>query len=119
MIRPDPKTLYHYTCRDHGFLALGDADSVLRPGRDGFVWLTDLAIPFARPLGLTQKILNCDRTEERYRVIDAEAIDWWMDARKLLPEEFVWPLELAAGAAPMHWYISADPVHVKYDPIRR
>lgn len=115
----DPKVLYHFTCLDHGVALLGEGEAILKPGHDGFVWITDLSIPFAKPLGLTKNTLTCDRTQARYKVLDAERIDWWMDARKILPDSFVWPLELAQGAMPMHWYLSTEPVHVAYDPIRR
>lgn len=118
------KTLYHYTCREHGHRGLGDVGRLRVPDSRTLsplklIWLTDLEIPMAEPLGLTHYTLACDRTEIRYRVTDNEGIEPWHEHRRELPEELVWPIELAPGAMPMHWFVAATPVPVIHDPWRK
>jgi hypothetical protein len=74
------------------------------------VWLTDLEVPDRKALGLTSDLLDCDRLEHRV-VVDVEAEHWPRYARRL-PLELRRRLELAAGARPMHWYVSEHPVPV-------
>lgn len=106
--------LYHYTCR-HSLAGIR-ADGLLRVNRqpvlDGLelVWLTDLETPDRAALGLTSRVLQCDRTEHRVKV-DAGAVHWPVFARQL-PATQRRSLELAPGALPMHWYVSEQPVFV-------
>lgn len=113
--------LYHYTC-DHGHSLI---DGVVIPatfqtqdalgGPGEYAWFTDLSVPIRDALGLTSTILDCDRTAHRYRVLDAECIRPWREARRV----YRWgvDLEQAPGARPAHWYVSTEPVPVVYDPI--
>lgn len=119
-------TLWHFTC-DHGRAQIVD---VLRSGSDlvdpanpraefasPFVWLTDLALPNRSALGLTMHHISCDRTVHRYRVTDESTCVRWLAARRVLPRGYVDGLELAPDARPAHWWISAAPVPVVYDPV--
>lgn len=117
--------LYHYTC-DHGHQAIGAAGSILpgarltdrpTPWPARFVWLTDLERPLRQALGLTSYVLSCDRTRFRYRATDTSMVaPWWAVARHL-PREVREELEGAVGARPAHWYVSAEPVPVVFDPL--
>lgn len=111
--------LFHFTCGHHG-----DAiarDGYVRPASDltekrvpeyaHLAWFTDLDVPIRDALGLTRLILACDRTERRFRVLDPTDVYPWVGS--------VWrrdgiglDLELADGARPMHWFVSAVPVPV-------
>jgi len=115
-----PEKLYHYTC-SHGRAAIGDVGTLI-PGPDGYVWATDLAWPVTKALGLTNHILPCDRTEHRYEITAAEGLAGflpWMAVRNTLPEEMVFALELAEGAMPRHWFLSASPAAARHSPINR
>ena len=70
----------------------------------GFLWLTDLDVPFRDALGLTSNILDCDRTEFQLRLSDPSHAKPWTEVRRDYPE--LWNLERAYGAQPMHWYVS-------------
>jgi len=121
-----PPPLWHYTC-DHGHEAIGEF-GVLVPGRvlapdrmppdywpADFVWLTDLARPNRDALGLTSWIIECDRTAHRYRAAWEVTIKPWVEVRRSVnsPES----LEAAEGARPRHWYVSRDPVAVRWAPL--
>lgn len=122
-----PDTLYHFTCKDHGFAGIGE-EGELVPGADRsdtlatywpahFVWLTDLSRPLREPLGLTQQIKgSCDRTTHRYRVLDTSNVVWWAKARRKIKD--TWILE-QGEARPIHWFVSPVPVPVIYDPLVR
>lgn len=102
--------LYHYTCLDRA--AMIDAErGLLRPGQDGFLWLTDLDHPYREALGLTSTVLQCDRTEAGYRLDDqaGDAVHW-ARARRSVPALFRDQLEAAPGVMPMHWWIAAVPI---------
>lgn len=116
-----PTALYHYTC-DHGHnLIRGTvvpADILGRYANDGphiYAWFTDLAHPNRDALGLTSRILTCDRTRWRYRVTDARDLIHWTHVRRDHPWSEV--LESAPGARPMHWWVSRHPVPVTLDLI--
>lgn len=123
-----PLTLWHYTC-DHGRTLIGDPgilvpalelvpmtqrDDVGITGR--VVWLTDLDTPIRDALGLTSRILRCDRTAHRYRVDHPGYATRYVEWARTLDRETRHSLELAPGAMPMHWYVSTRPVRVTYDP---
>lgn len=122
-------TLYHYTC-DHGRTAIGDVGvlrplSMVRHDLDWtdlmpaqFVWLTDLPVPDREGLGLTSNTLQCDRTTNRYRVIQrthAHAVPW-ADVRDTVPRYQVAELERAPGAKPEHWWVSRSVLAAVYEP---
>lgn len=103
-------TFYHYTCRHSLAKMTPDVYGVitlepLSPG--GLLWVTDLAVPERRGLGLTSQILNCDRTEYRLELLDGSSVRRWVDVRRSF--RGLWDLELAPGALPMHWFVSTSP----------
>ena len=117
-------SLYHFTC-DHGYAdiirdghvkplfdILGgmEGDGPAAPPSGSFAWFTDLDTPNRDALGLTSRILSCDRTAYRFEVTDETQVARWLDMRRLLPA--LWPLELAPGAMPAHWWIASEPVPV-------
>jgi hypothetical protein len=117
-------TLYHYTC-DHGHTMLGTGQAVLIPGSKQtdkqmpwtaqFVWLTDLDRPVRDALGLTSKILACDRTVHRYRVTNPEQVVRWVTVARGYPRG---EIEAEPDARPMHWWVSRNPVAAVYDPLK-
>lgn len=107
-------SLYHFTC-EHSYRSIL-AEQVVRPsgvktlaGR--FAWFTDL--PACEPdiLGLTSRILTCNRMEHRFTV-DPEHIRPWMSERLDLPWHLVQMLEDVPGVMPRHWYVATEPVRV-------
>jgi hypothetical protein len=106
-----PDLLYHYTC-DHGERDIR-ADGALRgnqhplmPGVGPIIWLTDMEVPDAHALGLTMRILLCDRTAYRFSVRTDRARHWPTVARELCSPAVRRHLDLAAGARPMHWWVA-------------
>lgn len=109
--------LYHYTCGHHapeiriqhrilpGIYLHGEPILGAR-----FAWFTDLGPPVPREaVGLTSYTLACDRTEFVFTVDrDAAGIQRWIDVRR--HNRDLWELELAEGAAPMHWFVSDVPI---------
>ena len=104
-------TLWHYTCQ-HAHDKITDT---LRPGLDGFVWLTDLDAPYMQALGLTRYLLACDRTAHRYRVTDTRDVMPYVTIRSTLDTLRRVGLEVD-GTLPRHWYVSTTHVPVVYDP---
>lgn len=113
--------LYHYTC-EHRQTAILIDDSVLRPGTDGFLWLTDLDYPFRNALGLTSTMLKCDRTKYRFDVdmieLDPTTVMPWVRLRREFDPVMVEGLESAPGAMPMHWWLAIEPVEATFAPGR-
>lgn len=113
--------LYHFTCVDgaHGIrrdrrILTHDQSPI---GLPPLVWLTDLDVPDRAALGLTSRLLSCDRTEWRVTV-DVDAVPWHRFARRL-PLGVRRPLEMAPGALPMHWWVVDVDVPVAVEGIRR
>lgn len=105
--------LWHYTC-DHGRRHIGDVGA-LQPNR-GRVWLTDLAEPDRDALGLTMRLLTCDRTQHRYRVLDdAGAVPYHAVRLAEFTADQRDELETGGGLL-RHWWIATTPVPVMYDP---
>lgn len=109
--------LYHYTC-DHRRPRILADDRILRPGADGYVWLTDLDWPVREALGLTSLTLDCDRTQHGFKVTTVlpgeNVFPWWAIRRFVSPE--MRDLEEAPGAMPRHWYVAVEPVKaVEFD----
>ena len=121
-------TLWHYTCR-HSVERIGESGLLLPARRlvgstqlvdwwpGEFVWLTDLSRPIRTALGLTSRIIDCDRTEHRYRVTDTNGVQPWLDVRRHVPHPEL--IEHASGARPRHWFVARAPVPVVLDDIRR
>jgi hypothetical protein len=109
--------LYHFTCEEHGRRGLGDGDTLILPGSNGLVWLTDLPLPMRKQLGLTG--YDCDRGAARYEVteIKAQGIHPWHEVREKLPLEAVAAVELREGIMVMRWYVSSGPVSARFSPI--
>lgn len=126
-------TLFHFTC-DHGHAQLGPEATIVPivtllkgkissrqeiPWTGQYSWFTDLDHPDRNGLGLTSHTLRCDRTAHRYRVVNGAEGDcqWWMDIRDRLDPQMRDQLEQAPGAKPGHWWVSAFPIPVVYDPV--
>lgn len=117
-------SLYHYTCGHHA-AAIKAAGKVIPgfmltekrlPWTGAVAWFTDLATPLRDALGLTTHVLDCDRTEVRFRVTDpTEVMPWWQYARHLPREDREW-LETQPGSRPAHWWVSVCGVPVLADP---
>ena len=110
-------TFYHYTCSDHGAPGIR-ADGVVRPFpawqryAPPLVWLTDLPFADADRLGLTARLLDCDRTEVGFEVDAPEAVRWKFWARdNEVPRDFRRALE-GFDAEPFRWFVSEVPVAV-------
>lgn len=101
---------YHYCC-DCSAQRIR-ADGFIRPNDHAVpavAWFTDLEDPSVTGLGLTRHLLTCDRTAHRFEV-DAEHVLPWGRLRSAVPPLVRDRLELAPGAAPRHWYVSAHRV---------
>lgn len=101
-------TLYHYTCM-HSAYSIKLDGFTLRPGLDGYLWLTDLDIPDRRGLGLTSYMLKCDRTQFRFAVDEPVEVDRWLAVRKSFPVELVRLLEASPHVLLAHWYLTTRP----------
>ena len=102
--------LYHFCCK-HSAKGIRETGELL-PGRDGFVWLTDLASPLPEHVGLTSDYLTCRRTERRFKVADHTGVIAWADLRDSLRPGLVASLEAWDEARPDHWFVSRRPVPV-------
>ena len=108
--------LYHFTCSDSApvIAECGELRPKLQPllGRR-LVWLTDLDAPTREQVGLTSRLLACDRME--YRVtVDFDAERWAQYARTFAARyrRHALILNQTTGALPLHWWVSAEPVPV-------
>lgn len=113
--------LYHYTCthslagiRKDGRLK-GNPHPLLRQ-LGPLIWLTDLDSPDRDALGLTSKIIACDRTQFRASVefdplTDEDVMHWPAFARRLrrMDREM---FEAVPGVRPVHWYVALQPFPV-------
>jgi hypothetical protein len=125
-----PSPLYHYTCI-HGWNALGDSGEVLPlirldpkaaariPRRytdlARISWFTDLDYPYRPELGLTSRTVACDRTGFRYRAVSTFGIVPWLHSH--WRAGWLRQLDQADGVLPRHWFVSAQPVPVVFDPL--
>jgi hypothetical protein len=100
--------LFHYCCSHSAAGIL--SDGVLRPhpnpilGNLPLIWLTDLDTPDRAALGLSSRLISCDRTEYRVEV-DTDAATHWPTFARRFPHGRR-ALETAEGVLPMHWYVS-------------
>jgi hypothetical protein len=107
--------LWHFTCA-HSVASIERLRS-LRPHPHplldaSLVWLTDLDRPFRDALGLTSHTLMCDRTEHRFEALDTSSAVWWPSYARAtnVDRQTCRALEMAAGAMPAHWWVSAAAV---------
>ena len=113
-----PRTLYHYTCSQHGLPGI-TRDRVLTPNQHVWlqvplVWLTDLDTPCKWGLGLTASWVTCDRTAVRVDVSTdppAHFMTWGQWAHLAKPAHLIRDL-IEDGALPAHWWVSPDPLPV-------
>lgn len=108
-----PAPLWHYTC-EHGRLGIGTR-GYLRPGADGFVWLTDLDAPYRDALGLSSVLIACDRTRHRYRIADGADVIPFTDARHTLDPVRWHALVNIPGGMVRHWYITDRRIWAELD----
>lgn len=108
-------TFYHYTCDDRA-KKIGRAGRI-KPGGSPYAWFTDLARPNRDALGLTMNYIACDRTTNRYRVVEDALLIPWRDVRRSCDPDWVALLESSPGARPMHWWVSEVSVGAIYDPV--
>lgn len=104
--------LYHFTCA-HGLSGISRTGE-LRPQPHPFMrhlgpllWLTDLATPSAKSVGLTSRLIVCDRLAYRYRVHTRAAMPW-CELRGRAPRAVVDVLE--AYGEPTHWWVVRRPL---------
>lgn len=102
--------LYHYTC-SHALPGIMK-DRVVWPNPvTGWAWFTDLEVPVREGLGLTSDVLDCDRTEHRFKVLGGGPVPY-VSIRRTLPPLMREGLESSPGALLMHWWVSPEPVRV-------
>lgn len=113
-----PTRLWHFTC-SHSVASIERMGS-LRPHfhpllDTRLVWLTDLEQPFREALGLTSHTLMCDRAEHRFEALDTSTAVWWPSYARAhqIDRATCRSLEMADGAMPAHWWVSAKPVPVR------
>lgn len=102
--------IWHFTCSCNAEKI--ERDGYLNPNPYAFprlVWMTDLDSPDITGLGLTRHIVTCDRTAHRFEV-DPTSVLPWGRLRNAVPRLVRDRLELAPGATPRHWYVSAHRV---------
>ncbi len=114
-----PNVLYHYTCRDHGEPGIAEKAKLLPHkqlllGRN-LVWLTDMPVPDAWALGLTNYLLCCDRTETQVTVRPTQWTDrcgiqpWWYYRRTVHP---ALREALEQTGMLMHWWVTEHAVPI-------
>jgi hypothetical protein len=123
---------YHYTC-DHGRAGIGEK-GVLRPMHQlvpgvletaesederlmfSLIWVTDLPDPDIDGLGLTKKMLSCERWKHRYRIANPLPLMRFTDMQyRFTPQA---QMGLTKGdAKPDHWFVSWVPLPAVYAPI--
>lgn len=115
--------LWHYTCR-HAAAKIGRRGELVPAAQlvahtyptGRVVWLTDLSVPIRDALGLTSELLECDRIERRYRVLDPSGALRWVDVRREWMDMWRSHLEQSPGARPAHWWVHPGPVPVELVP---
>lgn len=110
------RRIWHYTC-DHAAAGIR-RDGLIKPNAqpalDGLPvsWFTDLDRGHRFEVGLTSRIIRCDRMAHRFEVKDPNGLEHWpVLARHLrVPREI--RDELEDGRLPAHWWVSLNPVEV-------
>lgn len=113
------EVLYHYTCEHSAksILAEGELhgnEHPLMPEAGPIIWLTDMEVPDRLALGLTSRLLRCDRTAHRFAVRTDRAQHWPVAARRPELAAARRLLEFAPGVRPAHWWVvlNAGPLPV-------
>lgn len=106
--------LFHFTCQ-HSAARIGKR-GLLHPNPHplldvALVWLTDLGTPDALGLGLTSRILNCDRIAFRY--VTTQRAEPWREFVKTRSFDSEIIRSLEADATPEHWFVSLAPVKAR------
>lgn len=103
--------LYHHTC-EHAAEQIAESGYLvplrqLVLGRD-LIWLTDQREADSQALGLTSKLLDCDRTAVCYQIETEDATPWpvWADANGV-PDAALVLLE--TGRKPETWWVAETP----------
>jgi hypothetical protein len=109
--------LFHYTCEHAATPIRLEGQLVPQPQvwlPDRLLWLTDLDRPWREELGLTSRIITCDRTAHRFTVdVPAAAVlPWAVYARRRRISQRVRE-GLETGALPMHWWVSLGPLPIR------
>lgn len=108
--------IWHYTC-DHAAAGIrrdGVINPNAQPALDGLPlsWFTDLDSSHRFEVGLTSRIIHCDRMAHRFEVKDPGVLDYWPTfARRLRVPRAVRDA-LEDGRLPAHWWVSLKPVEV-------
>ena len=126
-------TFYHYTC-DHGHTLIGEYGALRTIGQRmpevyqelgmsedqrlmySLIWATDLAEPDIEGLGLTKRVLSCERWTHRYRITNPLPLMPYSDMSYRFTLGFQADL-VKPPAQPDHWWVSWRPLPVVYDPI--
>lgn len=106
-------TLWHYTC-DHAWMRIGSR-GWLKPGPDGFIWLTDLDVPHRDGLGLSSAFIECDRTAHRYRVEPGHDAHPFVRMQHAFDPARWDALMRVPGGLVRHWYVAAVLVRATLD----
>lgn len=99
--------LYHYSSTMDTGQPTTDDVVIFPEAETGLVWLTDMQVPMRRALMLPDG--PCLRAE----VLDMSSVEKWTTYRGKR-EDLVFDLELQAGAAPNHWWVSEQPVRATF-----
>lgn len=111
--------LWHFTCADHGYAALGEGGWLrpnfhpLIPKLYPVVWLTDDPEPKRDAVGLTSSMLSCDRMAYRYRVPSTSRCLPWGAIRHLVAADVLQALE--SFGEPSTWWVSRDKIRAVLD----
>ena len=109
-----PSSLFHFTCADHGYKALGKGGMLVPHWhpllRADLLWLTTEAHPDREASGLGMTLTSCDRMAYRYVVTYLDGcVPWlWSEQRRNAPQQVVADLE--SFGDPEHWWVSDRPV---------
>lgn len=113
-----PAHLYHWTC-SHGADAIYADGLRLRPNEyadPSLVWLTSLAHPDRKALGLTSRTLACDRMEWRC-IVDPGDGDWpipYVQWARLVKAPRDWRDTIESfGCQPLTWWVSEVPLQAR------
>lgn len=113
-------TLYHFTCAHgrRGLQLAGVLALYSQPLLGGVhaTWATDMDQPDADALGLTAVLLQCDRTQYRYRVTDDGAFVWWPDWWPGRVDPSTVSMLTFPPKAPRRWWIATVPAPVELAP---
>ncbi len=116
--------LYHYTCTHSATQIRADGKVIPQPSistdRHRCSWWTDLDThdrdTLRDTLGLTSLILDCDRTEHRFKAAKTIGILPWAAARRYFDPWTATAWEKAPGVDPTRWWVAFKPVPIEEKP---